>query len=567
MLGRAGPTGTAAEHDALDQPAVFAGRDGAGPALARPGACAAGAASATAWASTPPPASPASSRWRTACASWRSARGSWTALPPRRHAGRSPWSEDRLAGLLGGRLSPWRRSTRRTSASSPARSPPWRPSPGACAAEGIACRRLPTSHAFHSPEMAPAAEGLRRLLATSSCARPPSPRSPTSPAPGSPTADATDPGYWVRHLLGTVRFAEGLRTLVAGARPRAAGGRPRPRALHSGACSRRGAANASPSPRCARSTTRGRTTPSCPAPWAASGSPAWTSTGTAFHAGRAAPQGRPSHLPVPAPALLVRPAPEPGASGPLAEAVPAEPAPPPTVRERRGLRAPWAEPHARGVEEAVAAVWREILHVEPVGRHDSFFELGGHSLLAPRVLLRVQPEPSASTSRSPALLAAPTVAELAARWRSRQRGGAAGGREPGARSGAPRPCSIPRSARTRRTLGDLADPGGRGAHRRHRVPRRLSPARAARPDPRHRPLPGAGRQRRGGPRAPAATNLAALRLRIPDEARSASWPCPATWPRPAGGSAEEAFRALAGARRGRLSLRRLGQLHLPLPRR
>jgi len=42
------------------------------------------------------------------------------------------------------------------------------------------------------------------------------------------------------------------------------------------------------------------------------------------------------------------------------------------------------------VEHRLAAIWSELLGVEPVGRQDDFFEMGGHSLLATRVLARVQ---------------------------------------------------------------------------------------------------------------------------------------------------------------------------------
>jgi acyl carrier protein len=42
------------------------------------------------------------------------------------------------------------------------------------------------------------------------------------------------------------------------------------------------------------------------------------------------------------------------------------------------------------VEEALAAIWSELLGVERVGRHDNFFELGGHSLLAVRMISRVR---------------------------------------------------------------------------------------------------------------------------------------------------------------------------------
>ncbi|HYP40296.1 MAG TPA: amino acid adenylation domain-containing protein [Chloroflexia bacterium] len=42
------------------------------------------------------------------------------------------------------------------------------------------------------------------------------------------------------------------------------------------------------------------------------------------------------------------------------------------------------------VEEAVAAIWAEILRVEQMGIHDNFFGLGGHSLMATRVISRVR---------------------------------------------------------------------------------------------------------------------------------------------------------------------------------
>jgi amino acid adenylation domain-containing protein len=41
-------------------------------------------------------------------------------------------------------------------------------------------------------------------------------------------------------------------------------------------------------------------------------------------------------------------------------------------------------------EERLAAIWREVLGVETIGRHDSFFDLGGHSLLVTKLLRRVE---------------------------------------------------------------------------------------------------------------------------------------------------------------------------------
>ena len=44
---------------------------------------------------------------------------------------------------------------------------------------------------------------------------------------------------------------------------------------------------------------------------------------------------------------------------------------------------------ATPTEEAVAAIWREVLSVDEVGAEDDFFDLGGHSLKATRILSRI----------------------------------------------------------------------------------------------------------------------------------------------------------------------------------
>jgi amino acid adenylation domain-containing protein len=61
------------------------------------------------------------------------------------------------------------------------------------------------------------------------------------------------------------------------------------------------------------------------------------------------------------------------------------PAPGGAAYAARAFEAPLGE-----TEQALAAIWAEVLGVERVGRWDGFFELGGHSLLAVRVTSRVR---------------------------------------------------------------------------------------------------------------------------------------------------------------------------------
>jgi acyl carrier protein len=47
-------------------------------------------------------------------------------------------------------------------------------------------------------------------------------------------------------------------------------------------------------------------------------------------------------------------------------------------------------PPAGDVEQKLAAIWAEVLHIDCVGAEDDFFELGGHSLLATQVVSRIR---------------------------------------------------------------------------------------------------------------------------------------------------------------------------------
>ncbi len=82
--------------------------------------------------------------------------------------------------------------------------------------------------------------------------------------------------------------------------------------------------------------------------------------------------------------------------------------------------APAARPAQRYVaprsamEQELAAIWAELLHLDRVGAYDNFFELGGHSLLAVRMVSRVRTAFSVDLPLV-ALFAAPTLCELAER--------------------------------------------------------------------------------------------------------------------------------------------------------
>lgn len=79
---------------------------------------------------------------------------------------------------------------------------------------GVACRELPTGHAFHSTMMESIQAPFRSLLEGISLRPPKLPYISNVTGEFIRSEDATDPDYWVRHLLGTVRFAQGIEFLA-----------------------------------------------------------------------------------------------------------------------------------------------------------------------------------------------------------------------------------------------------------------------------------------------------------------------------------------------------------------
>jgi phthiocerol/phenolphthiocerol synthesis type-I polyketide synthase E len=285
-----------------------------------------------------------------------------------------------------------------------------RPFEEALAAEGVEVRRLHTSHAFHSAMMDPILAPFRELVLR---AAPRPPRQPyVSSLTGAPiTAEqATDADYWTRQLREAVRFHDGVATLLQAANtvlievgPGKTLGSQIPKlGAHATIASL-------PHPRDAHADTRAL---------ADAAGRAW-SEGVPLD-WRAYADGRGGRrIPLPTYPFERRryyiEAPRESGAG-LAPALPDEaPAAPgadgAAASDRPNLRTAYVAPRNE-LEEAVAAVWGEMLGIGHVGVDDDFFELGGHSLLGTRVVGRLRADFGVELMVD-AIFRAPTVALLA----------------------------------------------------------------------------------------------------------------------------------------------------------
>ncbi|MGH7816780.1 MAG: alpha/beta fold hydrolase [Candidatus Binatia bacterium] len=70
------------------------------------------------------------------------------------------------------------------------------------------------------------------------------------------------------------------------------------------------------------------------------------------------------------------------------------------------------EPPQTKLEKKIAGIWKQVLRLERIGRHDNFFHLGGYSLLAVQLVRALEKRLGKSIPVT-TLLNAPTVAELA----------------------------------------------------------------------------------------------------------------------------------------------------------
>jgi acyl transferase domain-containing protein len=77
-------------------------------------------------------------------------------------------------------------------------------------AEGVATRKLPVRHAYHSPVLAPVRRPLADLVRGFTLAEPEVPVVSNVTGTWLTGHQATDPEYWARHMLRTVQFDAGL---------------------------------------------------------------------------------------------------------------------------------------------------------------------------------------------------------------------------------------------------------------------------------------------------------------------------------------------------------------------
>ena len=307
----------------------------------------------------------------------------------------------------------------------------------------VAHRRLDTSHAFHSPMMEPALAPFRERVAAAS------PRPPRIPFVSNVTGgwirddEAADPGYWALHLRSTVRFHDGLATLLA---------EPGLALLEVGP----GRTLASLARRHESAGAAARLTTSLPHPESDEGDLArllgaagelWTAGVTldwdAFRRG-----GRRRRVPLPTYPFERRRYWIDGFDAPP-EAAGAEAA--------DAAAAGGGEPET-DLERAVAGAVADLLGVGRVGRGDDFFDLGGSSLAGVQ-LGSLLADRLGVEMPSGFLLESPTVAEIAALAGSLAGGAAEGGAAP-----APSSCLVrlqkPSSLAARRPLFLVHQVGG-----------------------------------------------------------------------------------------------------------
>ncbi|HEX7184605.1 MAG TPA: amino acid adenylation domain-containing protein [Thermoanaerobaculia bacterium] len=264
--------------------------------------------------------------------------------------------------------------------------------------QGVPHRLLRTSHAFHSPMMEPIAGRFAAEVRRVDLRPPEIPFLSNVSGAWITAAEATDPDYWVRHLLRTVRFSEGVAALLAGpdrillevgpGRALTALARQQPGGMGRTMAAALGEMKSESAEPALLLAALGRL-------WLAGAEVDWSG----FYA-----RERRRRVPLPTYPFERRRY----WLGSGVAPAPAEPAPAlpstPAATGRTAL--------GNAVEQGVAAVFEELLGVSGVGPDHDFFDLGGSSLMAVQLAARLRQTLGAELAAS-TLLEASTVAALA----------------------------------------------------------------------------------------------------------------------------------------------------------
>ncbi len=282
--------------------------------------------------------------------------------------------------------------------------------------EGHSCRRLLTEHPFHSAELRPAAAGFRALIGAIELHPPAIPYLSNVTGTWITDRQATDPDYWTEHLLGTVRFSEGVAKLwqeperilleVGPGQTLSAWALQHPAAPLGGA--------AIPTLRHAldRQDDLAFLWGALGRLWLSGHAVDWAAVWAGQKRRRVVlptyPFERQRHWIEPRRAAAVAPQAAPGLAAERPASGDDAPAP---VHARPHLPVPFAPPRNE-IEESVAALMGTLLRVEEVGIDDSFFDLGGDSLLASHLISRLNDSFTVELSLR-AVFESPTAATLA----------------------------------------------------------------------------------------------------------------------------------------------------------
>lgn len=282
----------------------------------------------------------------------------------------------------------------------------------------IASRRLSTSHAFHSPMMEPMMEPFARYCGQIKLQAPKIPYLSNVTGTWISEEEATDPGYWSRHLRSTVHFMAGVRQLSQESLDLLLEVGPG----HTLETTIKKQINQ----------TSQRVYTSLPAGKPAASEHMLYTLGKLWLAGRdvhgSGVYRHEARRRVPLPTYPFErqrywlELPSAHGISPAEEAARADAQPvmgppaleekPAPVHERPSCSSPYVAPDG-SIEQMLATLWQDILGIKQVGALDSFFDLGGHSLAAAQFIARLR-EMSLPEIPLQSIFETPTIRQIAA---------------------------------------------------------------------------------------------------------------------------------------------------------